>query len=252
MKILMMVLLFLPTFSFAADKPKTVGQLDERMNYVEKHVDQDLDTIKCASESAIDLLKWGIGIMIGGYAILSWFGLSKVSDLKKIEDFFKTEKENIEAKSLETAKRLEELKLMSLVEKANILISRGDTARLEKEKESLYQQALAELESAEKIQDKTSGFYGVKSYALKHIGKYPEALDAAKKAYELAKHDPEKGRLAYNIACYASILGRVDEAIEYLPLAIKLSPTSKFEVFAKTDDDFKGMKENPEFKKIVG
>jgi tetratricopeptide (TPR) repeat protein len=61
---------------------------------------------------------------------------------------------------------------------------------------------------------------------------------------------PGNALVLYNIACMQSLLGRSDEALETLRVAIGDWP--KFKKNAQKDDDFASLREDPRFVELVG
>ena len=82
---------------------------------------------------------------------------------------------------------------------------------------------------------------------LYEAGEYAEAAD---RGLELAEAHPEYPGLLYNVACCESLAGRKNEAIEHLRLAIERSERSRS--FAAGDSDFDPIRDDPEFKELVG
>ncbi len=82
---------------------------------------------------------------------------------------------------------------------------------------------------------------------LYQAGEYAEAADRGR---ELTEAHPEYPGLLYNVACCESLAGRTNDAIEHLRLAIERSDQSRS--LAAEDPDFDPIRENPEFKQLVG
>jgi quercetin dioxygenase-like cupin family protein len=61
---------------------------------------------------------------------------------------------------------------------------------------------------------------------------------------------PGNATVLYNIACMQSMLGRRNEALETLNTAIESWP--KFKEWARKDDDFASLREDPRFVELVG
>lgn len=61
---------------------------------------------------------------------------------------------------------------------------------------------------------------------------------------------PGNALILYNIACMQSMLGRSDEALETLRVAVEKWP--KFKENAQKDDDFTSLREDPRFLELVG
>ena len=74
--------------------------------------------------------------------------------------------------------------------------------------------------------------------------------EAADRGRELLDAHPQYPDLAYNVACCESLAGRPADAIEHLLLAIDGS--EQFRAMAAGDSDFDPIRDEPEFKKLVG
>jgi tetratricopeptide (TPR) repeat protein len=82
---------------------------------------------------------------------------------------------------------------------------------------------------------------------LYEAGKYAEAADRGR---ELVEAHPEYAGMLYNLACCESLAGRPADAIKHLRLAIDRSERSR--AYAKGDSDFDPIRDEPEFKELVG
>jgi hypothetical protein len=82
---------------------------------------------------------------------------------------------------------------------------------------------------------------------LYEAGKYAEAADRGR---ELVEAHPEYAGMLYNLACCESLAGRPADAITHLRLAIDRSERSR--AYAKGDSDFDPIRDEPEFKELVG
>jgi hypothetical protein len=77
-------------------------------------------------------------------------------------------------------------------------------------------------------------------------GKYAEVAD---RGAALADAHPEYGELAYNIACCESLVGRKDDAIRHLRIAIEAHEPLRG--YAAEDTDFEAIRDEPGFKELV-
>jgi hypothetical protein len=82
---------------------------------------------------------------------------------------------------------------------------------------------------------------------LYEAGEYAEAAD---RGLELIAAHPGYAGLLYNVACCESLAGRTADAIEHLRLAIDRS--ARFRSFAAGDSDFDPIRDQPEFKELIG
>ncbi len=82
---------------------------------------------------------------------------------------------------------------------------------------------------------------------LYEAGEYAAAADRGR---ELIEPHPQYAGAFYNLACCESLAGRPADAIEHLLHAIEVS--EKFRGLAKSDSDFDPIRDEPDFKKLVG
>jgi tetratricopeptide (TPR) repeat protein len=82
---------------------------------------------------------------------------------------------------------------------------------------------------------------------LYESGKYAEAADRGR---ELIEAHPEYAAPLYNLACCESLAERTADAIEHLRLAIDRA--ERFRSLAAGDSDFDPIRDEPEFKELVG
>ena len=83
---------------------------------------------------------------------------------------------------------------------------------------------------------------------LYEAGDYAEAADRGR---ELLEAHPGEPGVLYNVACCESLSGRTEDAIEHLRLAIARYP-DQVRPLAAEDSDFDPIRNEPEFKKLVG
>jgi tetratricopeptide (TPR) repeat protein len=83
--------------------------------------------------------------------------------------------------------------------------------------------------------------------ALYEKGEYVEAADRGRVLVEAHAEYPA---LFYNLACVESLAGRPADAIEHLRRSIELSERSR--ELAKSDSDFDPIRDEPEFKELIG
>ena len=77
-------------------------------------------------------------------------------------------------------------------------------------------------------------------------GKYKEAVQAAKKAVE---YEPNDGDARYNLACFYSMAGELDNSLKELETALKLSPN--LASLARTDSDLNNVRPDPRYERIL-
>jgi hypothetical protein len=85
-------------------------------------------------------------------------------------------------------------------------------------------------------------------FPLYEAGDYEAAADRAE---ALLAGDPSLGSAAYyNTACFESLVGRTEPAIEHLRRAVELAPA--LAELARGDDDLASLREHPAFAEIAG
>ena len=78
-------------------------------------------------------------------------------------------------------------------------------------------------------------------------GRYGEAADRGRERIEA---NPDYPLPLYNLACVEALSGRTSDALEHLRRAIELS--EKFRSYAKDDSDFDPIRDESDFKELVG
>ena len=109
-----------------------------------------------------------------------------------------------------------------------------------------HEEALTAQERAIELKPNYSRAWTNKGVALSELNRHEEALIAHKRAIELK---PDYAVPWINIASIYSLKEDEEEALKHLAKAIELEPEYKKE--AKTDEDFKDLWDNEEFKKIT-
>ena len=111
-----------------------------------------------------------------------------------------------------------------------------------------YSSALVHYEEALKINPKNKEALLNKASALKDSGKVEEALKIVKTALDL---DPIYARAFYNRSCYKALLSKpIKEVLDDLNKAISLQIV--FKKLAIKEDDFESVKDDEEFKNVIG
>jgi tetratricopeptide (TPR) repeat protein len=82
---------------------------------------------------------------------------------------------------------------------------------------------------------------------LYEAGEFAEAADRGR---ALIEAHPQYAGVFYNVACSESLAGRTTDAVDDLRRAIDLS--ERFRVYAKDDSDFDAIRDEPEFKELIG
>jgi tetratricopeptide (TPR) repeat protein len=84
-------------------------------------------------------------------------------------------------------------------------------------------------------------------HPLFEAGKYDEVADRGREALQA---NPEYAGVAYNVACAESLVGRKEDALEHLRLAVEKS--DQLRKLAADDSDFEAIRDEPRFKELVG
>ena len=82
---------------------------------------------------------------------------------------------------------------------------------------------------------------------LYDAGEYAEAADRGR---QLVEAHPQYPGLLYNLACCESLAGQPADAVYHLRRAIERS--ERFRSFARDDSDFNPIRDQPEFKELMG
>jgi len=112
--------------------------------------------------------------------------------------------------------------------------------------EGRYEECISELRKLIEMNPERFDAYYNWGVALGKLNKPEEAIEKYKKALELK---PDYVDALYNIASVYSLQKKKVEALENLKKAIELDPAYKDK--AKTDEDFKNLWEDEDFKKLV-
>jgi tetratricopeptide (TPR) repeat protein len=80
-------------------------------------------------------------------------------------------------------------------------------------------------------------------------GHYDEVAD---RGNELIEASPDYAGLLYNVACAESLAGRKADAIAHLRRSLELSRSPRFRELAKEDSDLDLLRDEPEFRELLG
>lgn|SRR5574341_921069 len=117
-----------------------------------------------------------------------------------------------------------------------------DLSNLDREGE-----AIEKFEKVLEINPEAGDVYSSLAASLIIVGRYQDAIAKCKKALELNSKDDVA---YYNLGCAYSRLKQKEESVKNLRKAIELDPMNK--ELAKTEKDFDNIRNDPEFKKLVG
>jgi len=68
---------------------------------------------------------------------------------------------------------------------------------------------------------------------------------------QVLAREPNDVLSLYNSACFEARLGRTDDALEHLGRAIEVGERERVVKYARGDEDFDSIREDPRFKKLV-
>ena len=109
-----------------------------------------------------------------------------------------------------------------------------------------YQEAFDAFDKATKLDPKRYDVWNMKANALSKLGRFDEALSVINKTIDLAPNYPVS---IYNRACIYSLKGDKEHALADLKKAISMS--ASFKKSAVSDEDFKSLYDDEEFKKLT-
>jgi tetratricopeptide (TPR) repeat protein len=108
-----------------------------------------------------------------------------------------------------------------------------------------FNKALPNFQKAVELSSEDGRYRGSLVGALRKIGQHKEALEQEKVARVLIEKENE-----YDRACFESICGNTEEALQLLKIALekKQNPLE----WAKQDPDFEFIRDDPRFRELVG
>ncbi|MHA1962205.1 MAG: TPR end-of-group domain-containing protein [Candidatus Thorarchaeota archaeon] len=107
----------------------------------------------------------------------------------------------------------------------------------------------ASFRQAATLEPERSGIWNNIGFTLKMMADLNGAIEAAEKAELLATTEIDQKSARYNLACYLSLSGRTDEAIDYLQMVCSRDPSIR--EWARSDDDLNPIRSDPRFQSIV-
>ncbi|MBE9565164.1 MAG: tetratricopeptide repeat protein [Proteobacteria bacterium] len=112
-----------------------------------------------------------------------------------------------------------------------------------------YEEALAAYDRALELNPNDAPTHYNRGITLGYLGKYKEGASACDRAIEL---EPGRASAYYNRACAHARLDNKEKALLDLTKAIELDETCRKEARDDKDDDFASLRDDPEFRKLVG
>jgi tetratricopeptide (TPR) repeat protein len=86
-------------------------------------------------------------------------------------------------------------------------------------------------------------------HAQRNLGDYEAAIEATENALRVEVGEKEYNKAYYNLACYNALLGRNEEAIDYLKIALENDESLK--EWAREDSDLDALRDDPGFEFLV-
>jgi tetratricopeptide (TPR) repeat protein len=137
-----------------------------------------------------------------------------------------------------------------------VLEARGDWATMRFEASYLkgealralerYRDALAPLEVAAKLRPGDVEVAVALGWCYKRTHRLAQAIDALERA---ARHSPDEPLLHYNLACYWSLAGNAEKALDELATALDLEP--RLRALIADESDFDSLRGNPAFERLT-
>jgi superkiller protein 3 len=113
-----------------------------------------------------------------------------------------------------------------------------------------FTEANEAFESALELQPERSGLWNNKGFTLKEMGDLHGAIEATRRAKSYAKESQDIKTAEYNLACYLSLSGKTEQALEHLRRAC--ADDDSIREWAKQDSDFDSIRSDSRFKEIIG
>lgn len=110
-----------------------------------------------------------------------------------------------------------------------------------------YADALEPLERAADLMPSNVEVYVALGWCYKRTGRLDLAIKALERAQEA---EPEEPLIHYNLACYWSLAGEKQRALEYLSQAFTMRPALKDLV--GSESDFDSLRSDPDFLALTG
>lgn len=109
-----------------------------------------------------------------------------------------------------------------------------------------HRDAIQPLEIAANLRPGDSRVALALGWCYKRTNRLAQAIDALDRA---RTHDPENALLHYNLACYWSLAGQADRALDALNTAIELE--GELKRLIADEPDFQRLRGNPDFDRLV-
>ncbi|MFW9955432.1 MAG: tetratricopeptide repeat protein [Candidatus Thorarchaeota archaeon] len=109
--------------------------------------------------------------------------------------------------------------------------------------------AAAKFQAAIEIVPESAGLWSNLGYALKEMGDLQGAVDATRTSKKFARKTADINGAEYNLACYMALLGKKEQALEYLSRVCRSDESIK--LWARDDSDLNSLRSDPRFREII-
>ncbi len=109
-----------------------------------------------------------------------------------------------------------------------------------------YHRALVYLEAAAQIKSDSVSLQMALAWCYKRTDRLPLAVQATEYAHRL---DPQEPILMYNLACYLSLAGEKDQALNWLGRALRAAPAILKMI--PEESDFDPLRRDPDFVRML-
>jgi Flp pilus assembly protein TadD len=110
-----------------------------------------------------------------------------------------------------------------------------------------YVEAILPLEKAAQAEPENMHVWLALGWCYKRTGRLELAVEAIRKALVA---DPTEALLHYNLACYLSLAGDKEKALEHLSQALNLDPDYRHLI--DSESDFDPLRSDPDFQALLG
>jgi tetratricopeptide (TPR) repeat protein len=110
-----------------------------------------------------------------------------------------------------------------------------------------YSEAIPALEQAAQVESENVHVWLALGWCYKRTGRLDQAVAAIRKALTA---DPTEALLHYNLACYLSLAGDKEKALDHLAQALNLDP--EYRNLIDGESDFDPIRSDPDFQALLG
>lgn len=148
---------------------------------------------------------------------------------------------NLPAQALRTLERIENPGTF----RGQISYLRGEALRsLER-----FSEALEPLEAAAEVSPSNIHVWLALGWCYKRTGRLDRAIEALRSALAAEPSEEEETLLTYNLACYLTLVGEIDQALANLAKAVSMNP--RYRELAHSESDFDRIRSDPRFQTLT-